>query len=272
MPKENSDYKRKQRVQDVVKGEVNKVVAKAVGYDLKRPAIFDFYQGEWYGLDFGYLKSLNPLRVVWQVTFGPRGRGWNDKMDYGAVPFVTEARNRGIKYGLYHLMLPGKAAEQARFYCKSVNSLGGPGDMMPVLDVEQTGVRGKEWATDVKIWLDIVENEYGERPLIYTNPYYWSFLNSWAGQPRKSPLVPPAWTKDYMLWSAGYPWVPYIDANATMPKAYRANGFTDWAVWQYYPFGRSTPPRGFPKSPTFPANDLNVASAWFEHYLEDNYG
>lgn len=276
MPKEETGYKTK-RLRDKVKSTVAQAVVRAVGYDLKRPAIFDFYEGEVYGLDYSYLSDLNPLRVVWQVTFGPKGRHWNNRMDYAVGAFVDAATRRNIKYGLYHLMLPGKASEQAHFYCKSVEALGGLGHMMPILDVEIDYVNGKSWANDVKMWLDVVEQRLGQKALIYTNRHYWAFLNHRQDEPQgahpakkpKKIIAPPPWTGDYMLWSAGYPWVPYLDANVTMPKAYQAWGFKDWAVWQYYPFGRSTPPRGFPKHPTFPANDLCMVSPWFEQYLKE---
>ena len=274
-----SDYKRK-RLRDKVKAVANDVVAPVAGYDLKQPALFDFYEGEIENLNFDYLEALNPLRSVWQVTFGPRGRHWNGKIDYGVTEFVRQMNDRGMKYGLYHLMIPGRAAEQAEFYIKAVNLLGGLGHMMPILDVERTDVNGRQWAADVKTWLDIVRGTFGQPPLIYTNKYYWSFLNYRQDTPQgahpttkpKQIIAPPPWTKDYPGWFAGYPWIPYLDGNVTMPKTYQANGFKDWAIWQYCDQGRSAPPRGFPKYPVFPANDLNVISPWFQAYLDSYFG
>lgn len=256
-----SDYSQKRRLEKL-KSTVNTVVSRITTYELKAPALYDFYEGE-APLDWDAIKVTNPLRVVFQATYGRSGRRGDNKPDAQVSNFISQAVENGIKYGLYHFLVPNDIGQQAQFYIDVVKSLGGPGNMMPIVDVEimfsgKNSIRGTQWAGQVKTWLDIVENQFGEKPLIYTSRYYWSFLNDRLGNP-------PNWAKDYFGWFAGYPWLPYLDANAYMPKMYQANGFTDWAVWQYADYGRSSPPRGYKKF----ANDLNMVSPWFEAELEN---
>jgi len=279
MPEEKSGYKQK-RLRDKIKDKADSVVSviPGVGYELKRPAIFDLYEGEIENMNWDYLEALDPFRVVWQATVGAHGRHLNDKIDYGVTEFVRQMKDRGMKYGLYHLMLPhapqlgynGTPQRQADFYCRAVDALGGPGHMMPILDTEISWFSGRQWADQNFTWLDIVDRRYGEPTLIYTSKYYWSFLNYKQGKPVQ--LLPPPWTAGHPGWFAGYLWVPYLDGHKAMPKTYQAWGFKDWAVWQYYDKGRSNPPRGFPKFPIFPASDLNLVSPWFEAYLTGRWG
>jgi lysozyme len=50
-----------------------------------------------------------------------------------------------------------------------------PGDLPPVLDVEQlNGTSPVLLRTEVKKWLDIAENYYGVKPIIYTNVDFYN--------------------------------------------------------------------------------------------------
>jgi hypothetical protein len=247
-------------------GLSNRLTAAVIPFSLKLPALFDFYEGEW-PLDWASLKNIDPFRLVFQATCGAHGRHSDNKPDRYVKAFVGISQTQGFKYGLYHLLVPGETQRQADFYCQTVDSLGGLGAMMPILDVEYSffgrrSIAGKQWAGQVKLWLDMVEAHFHVKSLIYTSKYYWSYLNYFQiiTGAKKPMLAPPPWTKDYPGWFAGYPWTPYVDANVTMPKTYQANGFIDWAAWQYNDAGR----------PRFPANDLNLVSPWFAALLEQN--
>jgi GH25 family lysozyme M1 (1,4-beta-N-acetylmuramidase) len=257
----DSDYMKK-RMRDKIKGSINVVVAKVISYELKQPSIFDYYEGE-APLDWKSIQTLKPLRLVFQATVGAHGRHGDNKPDREVAHFIQSSLDNGLKYGLYHLLIPGDIQRQADFYINTVEQLGGLGDMMPITDVEVSWTQGKVWAADVKAWLDLIEAHFHQKALIYTSKYYWSFLNYFQiiTGAKKPILASPPWTKDYPGWFAGYPWVPYLNANHTLPRSYQASGFVDWAVWQYYDQGR----------PRFPANDLNLVSPWFAALLE-NYG
>ena len=79
-----------------------------------------------------------------------------------------EARQNDILRGAYHFFTPDvDAAAQARFFLRQVHLE--PGDLPPVLDVEKTGeLTDAQLRKAVKTWLDIVENKYHVKPIIYT--------------------------------------------------------------------------------------------------------
>ena len=89
-----------------------------------------------------------------------------------------------------------------------------PGDLPPVLDVEQTyGVGSSTLKKEVKEWLQIVEDYYGIRPIIYTNvDFYKRYLkDDFDG---------------YLLWVAHY-------LQPVQPQIYRP-----WTFWQHNEGGR----------------------------------
>ena len=79
-----------------------------------------------------------------------------------------EAKRNHLIRGAYHFFLPNvDAAQQARFFLKQVHLE--PGDLPPVLDVEKAGnLSTEQLQRAVKKWLDIVEQAYGVKPIIYT--------------------------------------------------------------------------------------------------------
>ena len=79
-----------------------------------------------------------------------------------------EAKQNDFIRGAYHFFLPDvDAQKQARFFLKQVHLE--PGDLPPVLDVEKAGrLTETQLQKAVKTWLDIVEKEYGVKPIIYT--------------------------------------------------------------------------------------------------------
>jgi GH25 family lysozyme M1 (1,4-beta-N-acetylmuramidase) len=227
-------------------------------YTLKSPAIYDFYEGE-YPVDWEAIKATNPLRVVFQATYGRRGRRNNGKPDTAVKKYVEEAKANGVKYGLYHFLKPNFIEEQADFYWNTVMDLGGLGDMDPIVDIEyepdrrdKNALRGVQWGVQIKNWLDIIENKSGgKRPIIYTSAKFWSFTLDRQGKP-------PEWTSQYPLWTAGYPPALEIDGHLTCPENYIPAGWKEYAIWQYAEDGR------FRKHP---ANDLNLVSDSYRDIL-----
>jgi len=229
-------------------------------YKLKSPAIFDFYEGE-APLDWEGIKAAKPLRVAFQATYGRHGRHNDDTPDREVRQFVNEAKANGIKYGLYHFLTPRSIAEQADFYIKTVQSLGGLGDMEPIVDIEyepnrkdKNAVPGAEWAGQIKAWLDLVEAAFGMKPMIYTSAKFWAFTFG-----RNN--MPPEWTPNYRLWTAGYPLTEYVDKNTTCPPSYIPAGWKEWAIWQYAEDGRYR---------KYAANDLNLVSEDYVNVLNQN--
>jgi lysozyme len=124
-----------------------------------------------------------------------------------------KSKDVGIIRGAYHFFLTTKDARmQAENFIKVVDLK--PGDLPPVLDVEQTNGISKELVKkEIKIWLDIVENNYHVKPIIYT---YIDFYKQNLGDG----------FDDYPLWVAHY-------YQPRQPRIQR-----DWVFWQHNDNGR----------------------------------
>lgn len=124
-----------------------------------------------------------------------------------------KAKLAKVTRGAYHFFLATKNGKtQAENFISSVDLE--PGDLPPVLDVEQTyGVPPQKIRERVKEWLVTVESFYGVKPIIYTNvDFYKNYLDEGFN--------------DYPLWVAHY-------VNRGKPRIYR-----DWHFWQYSETGR----------------------------------
>lgn len=83
-------------------------------------------------------------------------------------------KSLNIPLGAYHFFKPDKdAGRQAHFFLKHYTPE--QNDLPPVLDVEEEGTNAIELRNAVKLWLDIVQEKTGKRPIIYTN--YYLFRN-----------------------------------------------------------------------------------------------
>ncbi len=124
----------------------------------------------------------------------------------------TRIREVGLLRGAYQYFNPGgDPVEQAQTFIDKVGMLG-PGDLPGVIDVESTDDESPETiATNVGIWLDLVEAGTGRKPIVYTAGYYWNDnVESHA-------------FKDYPLWTAHY----------TSKCPYVPDGWEKWTIWQY---------------------------------------
>lgn len=124
-----------------------------------------------------------------------------------------KSKDVGIIRGAYHFFLTTKDARmQAENFIRVVDLK--PGDLPPVLDVEQTNGISKELVKkEIKTWLDIVENNYHVKPIIYT---YIDFYKQNLGDG----------FDDYPLWVAHY-------YQPRQPRIQR-----DWVFWQHNDNGR----------------------------------
>jgi lysozyme len=122
-------------------------------------------------------------------------------------------KDAGVIRGAYHFFIATKSGKkQAENFISSVELA--KGDLPPVLDVEQTyGVSGARLRERVKEWLNVVENYYGIRPIIYTNvDFYQQHLKDEFD--------------DYPLWVAHY-------FRKDRPRIHRP-----WVFWQHSEQGR----------------------------------
>lgn len=125
----------------------------------------------------------------------------------------TGAKEAGVVRGAYHFFIPWKSGRvQAEHFIKTVRLK--PGDLPPVLDVEQLGRSGSAaLQKEVKTWLNLVEQHYGIKPIIYTNADFYK-RNLGKG------------FDDYPLWVAHY-------LQKHQPRISR-----NWSFWQHSEQGR----------------------------------
>ncbi|GAB2536092.1 glycoside hydrolase family 25 protein [Rufibacter soli] len=146
-----------------------------------------------------------------------------------------QAKKHEVLRGAYHFFLPARDAEkQARNFLDRVKLEAG--DLPPVLDVEVTNHQpDEEMRAGVQLWLDMVEEEYDIKPIIYTN--YAFYEKHLAGH-----------FDDYPLWIAHYtPENNHVLANH------------NWVFWQHTENGKLKGVKG--------NLDLNV----FKGTMEDLY-
>jgi len=127
-------------------------------------------------------------------------------------------KKAGLARGAYHFYDPMlDPAQQAQLFLRTVKLE--PGDLPPVLDVEQAGTASNDaLIRGTKTWLDAVEQATGRKSIIYTRASFWNErLRSSSGQY-------PEWAKDYKLWTAHYTSAP----NPLVPR-----GWTAWTFWQF---------------------------------------
>ncbi|TAL46965.1 MAG: glycoside hydrolase family 25 protein [Chitinophagaceae bacterium] len=124
-----------------------------------------------------------------------------------------KSKQAGITRGAYHFFLATKdGKKQAENFINAVELE--PGDLPPVLDVEQTyGVNSVTLKQELKECLDVMENYYKVKPIIYTNV---DFYKQYLGKDFDS----------YPLWAAHY-----FEYNE--PRIKR-----DWLFWQHSEGGR----------------------------------
>lgn len=166
------------------------------------------------GIDVSYYQG----KVGWEAVAGA-GKAFaiarvnhGDFMDPEFDANWQGIRDAGIIRGAYQYFDPGgDPVEQAQVFAEKVGVLG-PGDLPGVIDVESTdGLSGSQIATNVGIWIDIVEEATGRPPIIYTGSYFW---NDNVGSDAFN---------DHPLWIAHY--------TTNCPNL--PNAWSGWSLWQY---------------------------------------
>ena len=125
-----------------------------------------------------------------------------------------QAREYGFTRGAYHFYsVHSPAKRQAEFFIKNVKLENG--DLPPVLDVEHKPKNQTDDAFKASIleWLDIVEQHYGVKPIIYT---YYKFKTRYLSDPVFD---------QYPYWIAHY----YVDEVEYQGP---------WKFWQHTDVGR----------------------------------
>ena len=157
---------------------------------------------EWDSLSIGN-RSIPIKFVVLRGTMG------NKSTDKHVDEFWKLAKKHNLIRGAYHFYRADEdPVMQANNFLANVKLESG--DLPPILDIEKIPRRksNEKLIEDLKIWCRIVEETYGEKPIIYTYyHYYKDFLKGHFD--------------DYPLWLANYNDVPQPAPN------------DDWDFWQF---------------------------------------
>ncbi|HTA23098.1 MAG TPA: GH25 family lysozyme [Terriglobales bacterium] len=123
-------------------------------------------------------------------------------------------RQNQVLRGAYHFFYPQLDAQaQASNFLTVVTQLT-PGDLPPVLDVEVSGEQSPSAiAAAMQQWLDVVQQQLGRTPIIYTAAGFW---NAALGGTTAFAAYP--------LWVAEYTGNP-------APRI--PTGFSSYVFWQY---------------------------------------
>jgi len=103
---------------------------------------------------------------------------------------MKQAKNVGLLVGSYHFYsLKSTATAQFENFKKQTNNISQ--DLIPVVDVEEV-LRGKININDLNLLLQLIENEFQVKPMIYTSErVFYTYFD----KPKY---------KDYLFWISNY--------------------------------------------------------------------
>jgi lysozyme len=154
--------------------------------------------------------KVNDVHISFAFIKATEGLGNVDKQFKRNWKKAAEA---GVIRGAYHFFLATKSGKvQAKNFISHVELK--PGDLPPVLDIEQLyGVKPEKMRKEVQDWLTVVEDYYKVKPIVYTYVNFYSRFMQ--GQ-----------FDEYPLWAAHY-------LEKDKPRINR-----DWVFWQHNERGR----------------------------------
>ncbi|MCQ9640219.1 glycoside hydrolase family 25 protein [Chryseobacterium sp. WG14] len=171
------------RIQKILTDNLDKTYGFDISHYQNREDI------KWDSLSIG--NKIIPLEfVIMRATMG------NRNADKHFEEFWGKAQKHNLIRGAYHFY---RADEdpiiQANNFLANVKLESG--DLPPILDIEKIPKRktNKKLIEDLKIWCKIIEDTYGEKPIIYT--YYHYYKDFLKGE-----------FDGYPLWLANYNDVP----------------------------------------------------------------
>lgn len=184
------------RIQRILANNLDKTYGFDVSHYQNREDI------KWDSLSIGN-KTIPLDFVVMRATMG------NRSADKHFEEFWEMAKKHDLIRGAYHFYRADEdPVIQANNFLANVKLESG--DLPPILDIEKIPKRktNKKLIEDLKVWCKIVEDAYGEKPIIYT--YYHYYKDFLKGE-----------FEDYPLWLANYNDVPSPSPD------------DQWDFWQF---------------------------------------
>ncbi|OCA70315.1 glycoside hydrolase [Chryseobacterium contaminans] len=192
----HNSEKENSRIQRILANNLD----KTYGFDVSH------YQNKedikWDSLSIGN-KTIPLEFVVMRATMG------NKSADKHFDDFWEMAKKHDLIRGAYHFYRADEdPVIQANNFLANVKLESG--DLPPILDIEKIPKRktNKKLVEDLKVWCKIVEETYGEKPIIYT--YYHYYKDFLKGE-----------FEGYPLWLANYNDVPTPSPD------------DQWNFWQF---------------------------------------
>lgn len=136
----------------------------------------------------------------------------------------VSAKSVGIPRGAYHFFRANvDPASQADLFIQAVQAMDDYGELPPVLDLETHDGQSRDViVARAKVWLDLVEEALGRKPIIYSGQFFIQDYFSVAGG------GPPEWAQDYPLWLAQYPGSYDNSLQPSLPR-----GWPTWTFWEF---------------------------------------
>jgi lysozyme len=135
----------------------------------------------------------------------------------------------GVARGAYHFYVADDPPEdQARVFSGLVTLE--PGDLVPMVDIEQASIGASapsDLVSNFHRYLDLLEQQFGVRPIIYTEPAFWNehMDDSFGTYPLwvadysvDSPVLPQGWD-NWVLWQHSHSGtVPGVDGSVALSR------------------------------------------------------
>lgn len=171
-----------------------------------------------FGIDLSHYQ--NPKDFLWDSLYVGDGAlpiefivlrasmGGN-RQDQHFASFWEKAQEKELIRGAYHFYSPDEDPILQVNNFLAIAKLE-PGDLPPVVDIEHHPKKNseKELKKNLKIFLDILEQRFGQKPILYTYYYYYRDVLGDDFQ-------------EYPLWLANY--------NDVLTP----NGDSQWLLWQF---------------------------------------
>jgi len=152
-------------------------------------------------------QTLAREEIAFAFLKATEGEDWTDPT---FTDHMQALKGTDILRGAYHFfVLHDDPVTQANHFIETVSLSSG--DLIPVIDIETMGdQKVDDPVSRLKTWLDMVEQHFGVKPMIYTSHRFWNNTMNTA-------------FADYPLWIAEYE----VDLP-TLPE-----GWERWTYWQY---------------------------------------
>lgn len=113
-------------------------------------------------------------RIKFVFVKATEGKGYVDPLYHRNI---RQARKAGLMVGSYHFFT-SRASAMVQFEHFRETVKKSEQDLVPVLDVEELGIRGRwngrELQDSVRVFAELVKRYYGKYPIIYSNEHFYN--------------------------------------------------------------------------------------------------